>query len=182
MPQIETLPLPDRDELDQALKQQKRVAKTRERQQHLEKRDSLLQRIPPLPEYEPMRIEYRPAVSHLPSDLFLTSSTIFGLIWTTTVWEILRDNTNLYAKNQNSLDPHWYSTTVSELKVFVAITIYMGIFYFPTIYDYWRTDGIAPVASIVVNSITRDRYILLRKYIHCSNLIQEDLETIGVGR
>lgn len=182
MPQIETLPFPDRDELDKALKQQKRVAKTGERQAFLEKRNDLLQRIPPLPEYQPIKIDYRAAVSHLPDDLALTPRTIFGLIWTITVWEILRDNTNLYAKSQANLDPHWYSTTVSELKIFVAITIYMGVFHFPTIHDYWRTDGFAPVAAIVVGKMARDRYVLLRKYIHCSNHEEENLKTIGVGR
>lgn len=182
MPQIETLPFPDRDELDKALKQQKRVAKTGERQAFLEKRNDLLQRIPPLPEYQPIKIDYRAAVSHLPDDLALTPRTIFGLIWTITVWEMLRDNTNLYAKSQANLDPHWYSTTVSELKIFVAITIYMGVFHFPTIHDYWRTDGFAPVAAIVVGKMARDRYVLLRKYIHCSNHEEENLKTIGVGR
>ena len=181
MPQIDTLPLPDRDELDQALTQQKRVAKTGERQAFLQKRDNLLQRIPPLPEYQPMTIEHRPAVNHLPSDQSLTPRLIFGLIWTTTVWEMLRDNTNLYARSQSNLDPHWYSTTVSELKIFIAITIYMGIYHFPTIHDYWRTDGIAPVA-FVVGKMARDRYLLLRRYIHLSNILTEDNETIGAGR
>ena len=73
------------------------------------------------------------------------------------------------------------STTVLELKVFVAITIYMGVYHFPTIHDYWRTDGIAP-RSIIAEKMTRDRYVLLRKYIHCSNPDQEDLMTIGAGR
>ena len=153
MPRIATLPTPDKNELDQALKQQKKSTKTSERQVFLEKRDNLLQRIPLLPEYQSMVIEYRAAVSHLPSDLFLTPRTVFGLIWTTTVWEILRDNTNLYASAQSSRDPYWYSTTVSELKIFVAITIYMGIFHFSTIYNYWRTDGITPVASIIVEKM-----------------------------
>lgn len=129
-----------------------------------------------------MRIEYRVAVSHLPNDLAITPSTVFGLIWTMGVWEMLRDNTNLYASAQSNRDPNWVSTTVSELKVFVAITIYMGVFHFPTIHDYWRTDGIAPIPSIIVEKMTRDRYTLLRKYIHCSNFNQEDLATIGVGR
>lgn len=136
MPQIKTLPVPDKDELDRALKQQKKEAKSRERQAFLEKRDDLLQRIPPLPEYEPMKIEYRPAVNHLPSDLLPTPRTLFSLIWTTTVWEMLRDNTNLYTRSQVNLNPHWYSTTVSELKIFIAITIYMGVFHFPAIHDY----------------------------------------------
>ena len=95
---------------------------------------------------------------------------------------MLRDNINLYAKSQANLNPHWYSTTVSELKIFVAITIYMGIYHFPTIYDYWRTDGIVSVASILVGKMVRDRYVLLWKYIHCSNHEEENLKTIGVGR
>ena len=129
-----------------------------------------------------MEIEYRPAISYLSNDLSLTSRVIFGLIWTTTVWEMLRDNTNLYVCSQVNLDPYWYSITVLELKIFVAITIYMGVFHFPTIYDYWRIDGIAPVALIVVEKMARDGYVLLRKYIYCLNYIEEDLKTIGVGR
>ena len=140
MPQIATLPAPDKDKLDRALRKQKQATKAKGRQEHLEKRDNLLQRIPPLPEYQPMIIEDCAAVSHLPSDLFFTPGTVFGLIWTTTVWEMLCTNT---------------------LNIFVAITIYMGIFHFPTIHDYWRTNGIAPVAAIIVNKMARDRYVLL---------------------
>lgn len=182
MPQVATLPAPDKGELDRALKKQKQAAKATERKEHLEKRDNLLQRIPPLPHYEPMRIEYRAAVSHLPSDIFFTPYTMFSLIWTTTVWEMLCSNTNLYASAQSTSNPAWTSTTVPELKVFVAITIYMGIFHFPTIHDYWRTDGIAPVASIITEKMTRNRYVLLRKYIHCSDPSEEDQFTIGTGR
>ena len=72
---------------------------------------------------------------------------------------MLRDNTNLYASMRPSRDPHWYSITVSELKIIFAITIYMGIYHFPTIYDYWRTDGIAPVTSNVVEKMTRVRVL-----------------------
>ncbi len=182
MAEINTLTRPYKEELDAVLKQQKKAEKDGERKQFLEKRDNLLSSIPPLPEYQPMEIEYRAAVSHLPSDIFFIPSTVFGFIWTMTVWEMLRDNTNLYASAQSNRDPHWVSTTVSELKIFVAITIYMGIFHFPTIHDYWRTDGIAPIASIIVEKMTRDRYVLLRKYVHCSNPEQEDLFTIGQGR
>lgn len=180
--QVATLPAPDKGELDRALKKQKQAAKATERKEHLEKRDNLLQRIPPLSHYEPMRIEYRAAVSHLPSDIFFTPYTMFSLIWTTTVWEMLCSNTNLYASAQSTSKPAWTSTTVPELKVFVAITIYMGIFHFPTIHDYWRTDGIAPVASIITEKMTRNRYVLLRKYIHCSDPSEEDQFIIGTGR
>ena len=95
---------------------------------------------------------------------------------------MLRDNTNLYTSMQSSRDPYWYNTTISELKIFVTITIYIDIFHFSTIYNYWRVNKIASITLIVIEKITRDRYILLRKYIHYSNLAQEDLITIKLGR
>ena len=101
-----------------------------------------------------MIIEDRAAVSYLSSDLFLTPRTVFGLIWTITVWEMLRDNINLYVFMQSSRDPYWYNITVLELKIFVAITIYMGVFHFSIIYDYWRVDGITSIALIVVEKMT----------------------------
>ena len=58
----------------------------------------------------------------------------------------------------------------------------MGVFHFPTIHDYWRVDGITPITLIIIKKITRDRYILLRKYIHYLNLAQEDLITIELDR
>ncbi len=85
MAKIATLPTPDQGELDRALKQQRKVAKDQERKEKLDNLDKLLARIPPLSEYEPMIIEDRAAVSHLPSDIFLTSYSIFSLIWTPTV-------------------------------------------------------------------------------------------------
>lgn len=182
MPQIPTLPVPDKYELDQALKNQKKAAKDKKRDTHLGNLGNLLSRIPPLPQYQPMEIEDRAAVSHLPEDIFLTPYTVFSLIWTTTVWDMLCKNTNLYAAAQNTLKSVWKPTDVSELKIFVAITIYMGIFHFPTIHDYWRTDGVAPVASIFIGLMTRDRYIILRRHIHCSDPDNEDTTTIGTGR
>ena len=83
-----------------------------------------------------MKIEYRAAVSHLPSDIGITPCTVFSLIWTTAVWDMLCRNTNLYASLQSTSDSIWKPTDIPELKIFVAITFYKGIFYFPTIHDY----------------------------------------------
>ncbi len=95
---------------------------------------------------------------------------------------MLCKNTNLYAATQKSLYPNWKETEIPELKIFVAITIYIRIYHFPTIHDYWRTDGIAPVAPILAGRMTRDRYVLLRRLIHCSDPHDEDSTTIGTGR
>lgn len=85
MARVATLPAPDIDELDRATKKQKREAQTKARKEKLEKRDILLQSIPPLPKYQPIIIKYRPAVSHLSSNIFFTPHAIFSLIWTPTV-------------------------------------------------------------------------------------------------
>ena len=84
MAQIATLPTLNKDELDLAQKEQKNATKSRPRRGFFKKCDNLLQRIPPLPEYQPMAIEHRAAVIHLPDNTFLTLRTLFGLIWTTT--------------------------------------------------------------------------------------------------
>ena len=80
MPQIATLPAPNRDKLDQALKKQKTVTKAKERVKFLKKRDNLLQRIPPLPKYQLMEIEYRVAISYLPNNIEITLYLVFSLI------------------------------------------------------------------------------------------------------
>ena len=80
MSQVATLPAPDKGELDRALKKQKQAAKATERKEHLKKRDNLLQRISSLSHYKPIRIEYRAAVSYLPSNIFFTLYIMFSLI------------------------------------------------------------------------------------------------------
>lgn len=95
---------------------------------------------------------------------------------------MLRDNTNLYTSHQNPPIPKWKPTWIPELKNFVAITIYMGIYHFPTIHDYWKIDDIAPVTSMIINRMTRDRYVLLRRMIHCSDPNHENEVTIGTNR
>lgn len=105
MAEIATLPAPDKGELAQALKRQKREARTEARKEKLEKRDKLLEDIPELSEYQSMEIPHRKAVSHLPEGLEITPYSVFSLIWTTAVWEMLCDNTNLYASQQSTLSP-----------------------------------------------------------------------------
>ena len=168
MAKIATLPAPDKDELDWATKREKREAQTKAQREKLDKRDILLQSIPPLPEYQPMKIEDRAAVSHLPFDQGIIPYIVFSHVWTARVWEMLCENINLYASVQETIDPSWVPTTMSELKVFVAITIYMGIFHFSTIHDYWRTNGIAPVAPILVEKMAQNRYVLLFIYFFIS--------------
>ena len=97
MAKLATLSESDKGKLDRALKQQRKAARNKERKEKLEKRDNLLARIPPLPEYEPMTIEDCVAVSHLPDDIEITPYSVFSLIWTSAVWDILCNNTNLYA-------------------------------------------------------------------------------------
>ena len=80
MTKIATLPQPDKDELHEAQKRQKKEATTEARKEKLKQRDILLQRIPPLPEYESMQIEYRATVNHFPNNFTILPYPMFSLI------------------------------------------------------------------------------------------------------
>ena len=105
MAEVATLPTPDKGELAQALKRSKWEAQTEARKEKLEKRDKLLEDIPALSEYQRMKIEHRAAVNHLPRSLKVTSYSVFSLIWTPAIWDMLCANTNLYASQQSTLSP-----------------------------------------------------------------------------
>ena len=49
------------------------------------------------------------------------------------------------------------------LVVHGDLPMFLGIFHFPAIHDYWRTNGIAPVALLFTGLMTRDHYIVLQK-------------------
>ena len=53
-------------------------------------------------------------------------------------------------KRNNSSDNcrKWTKLTVNELKIWLALVIYMGIFKLPSIEDYWKLDDIYPTHEI----------------------------------
>ena len=90
-------------------------------------------------------------------------------------FETFRDQTHLYAhQREQEKDPNWTverskwkSTTVPELKAYIAIIMYMGICDLPNYRLYW-SDGIMN-QPFVSNIMIRNRYEDLSSYVHMAD-------------
>jgi len=81
-----------------------------------------------------------------------TSYFIFSQFFSSKQIEIIVQNTNIYAyyhiAKKSKENYHWSELTVNEFKIWLILVIYMGIFKFPFVDDYWKTDEIYPNHSI----------------------------------
>jgi len=106
--------------------------------------------LPPLPDFTPMvhRVKTHTAYNMLPDSLILNAYQIFTLFFTDDMFNIMTANTNAYALEH--LDEHtngrpWSPTSPAELRIWVGITIYMGLNPMPGLRDYWRHDDEHPL-------------------------------------
>ena len=83
----------------------------------------------------------------------------FELFWTSEVWNTLVENTNAYAqykearykKNFKKKSRWWKPVTLYEMRIFIALLIYMSIVGTLNIKSYWSKDGntiYKPMASM----------------------------------
>jgi hypothetical protein len=82
---------------------------------------------------------------------------IFHKFFSSQQMETIVDNTNIYAyvhgvkegkSNLAGEDRNWTELNIQELKIWLALVIYMGIFKFPAIEDYWKKDIYYPSHEI----------------------------------
>lgn len=94
--------------------------------------------------FEPLRMtEPFPPTVQLPSGVNIESSySLFSLFISQELIALLSSNTNKYAfaRNAGQSGREWHETSASEIKIFLAILIYMGVHISPSDEDYWRTD------------------------------------------
>jgi hypothetical protein len=78
---------------------------------------------------------------------------IFQKFFSNQTMKTIVDNTNIYAyahgiklgkSNLAGEGRNWTELTIQELKTWLALVIYMGIFKFPAVEDYWKTDMYYP--------------------------------------
>ncbi|XP_024858094.1 uncharacterized protein LOC108249818 isoform X2 [Kryptolebias marmoratus] len=84
----------------------------------------------------------------------------FRMFFTDEMIEHVAHHTNLYSA-QELADP--VQTSPKEMKDFVAILLYMGVFSFPSLEDYWHHDS---RFSAVADIMSRDRFQVLHRFIH----------------
>lgn len=94
--------------------------------------------------FEPLKMaEPFPPTIELPPEVNIESPySLFALFFSDDLIALLSSNTNKYAKAKNAGQSgrEWHETTTSDIKIFLAILIYMGVHISPSDEDYWRTD------------------------------------------
>jgi hypothetical protein len=127
-------------------------------------------------EYTPIQFNYHDSDITLPNSFqpesLITPYVIFSEFFSKKQVELIVQHTNLYAyyqntKRNNSSDNNrkWTELTVNELKIWLALVIYMGIFKLPSIEDYWKSDDIYPTHEIT-NLMSLLRFQQISKMIN----------------
>jgi hypothetical protein len=104
-------------------------------------------------------------------------SRVFELFFDDEVFEMLAKNTNEYAKARGAGDTiakDWRPTTAAELKVFVGLVIYMGVFSSARERDYWTKDAEFP-QHCIARFVRNKRFRSLRRFFHVSPPIKQRL-------
>ena len=97
------------------------------------------------------------------------------LFYTDDFWQYLVEETNRYAtqyldKEGEGLPPssrarQWVPVTVPEMKVFLSLSLLMGIIVKPEIDQYWSRNALL-YTPIFSSSISRDRWMLIMEFLH----------------
>ena len=94
---------------------------------------------------------------------------------------LIVDETNRYFEHTSQkvcLSPfsrmqRWKDTSISELYVFLGLTLLIPLAKRHDIYDYWKKDSLTYIDTFG-KFISRDRYLLLLRFLHfCNNETQD---------
>ena len=98
--------------------------------------------------------------THEPSSRGVTS--FFDLMFSRKVWDLIRKQTNLYAKQQiqRNPDPTWEEVTIGELKAWIGCLIAMGMDKKPTLQMYWDSTWKLPIVADYKRSLLTNQKVL----------------------
>jgi hypothetical protein len=111
---------------------------------------------------------------------------LFELYFTDNVWDLLVMNTNKNAHMKRKTRAarggkgndyggakarRWYNTSVSEMRVYVALLIYMGLHPENQVKVYWKppTDRLSPNHDLVRAAMSLNRFERMQRFIHISD-------------
>ena len=138
-------------------------------------RDIKAQAILPEPTYQKLSCSW-PArdftVRTLP-DYVQSPIHYFELLWTTEVWDTLVENTNAYAlwkntrhkANKDKKSRWWKATNIYEIRVFIALLVYIGLGCNSNVESYWSKIG--PIHK-PMQYMTYYRFRQIKRYFHIS--------------
>ena len=107
--------------------------------------------------------------------LFSILIFLFQLFWPRFVLQWIVNETNRYVTVVNNDGGtfggcNWEPMTLSELVVFIAIILYMGLKCQPNLKFYWYGRGSIFHCEKINNLMTRARFMLLTRCLHVTNL------------
>ena len=102
-----------------------------------------------------------------------TSWIFFLLFFQALLFELMVNQTNLYARQrqQTRPDPRWTPVTGEEMKAWLGMQVAMSILQLPQTAMYWSTDslfGNIPITKVM----TRDRFDEISQYFHLNDSTQ----------
>jgi hypothetical protein len=138
--------------------------------------EDLLSGLPPLEKvlFEPlsMATPFSPTV-YIPSTAnILSPYSIFSLFIPENIYSTISTNTNIYAlqKGAGLTSLHgrtWCDTTANEIKIFIAIVLYMGVHRSPRMEDYWSSTK--KPHHLPADYMSQKRFEQIKRYLHISN-------------
>ena len=92
---------------------------------------------------------------------------IFRLFFTTSLIDLIVEQTNLYASQlmETAQYEKWTKVTADEIWAYFGYVILMGINRLPALADYWKLDPTYRYRPIA-DKITRDRFMEITRYFH----------------
>jgi hypothetical protein len=103
---------------------------------------------------------------------------LFSLFFTIDILNVIVRNTNIYASGKGAgIGRPWTDLNLPEIKIWLGIVIYAGIFKSPSIQDYWKKSDKYPQHEIT-NYMTLKRFEQIKRFFHISDpseVVQQDL-------
>lgn len=119
---------------------------------------SLQSRFPEVTDFIPMKEYYPPhlAYNRLPPNIHglkaISPLSIFSFFFSIALLKTMVTNTNAYAEAtlgvSSLMGREWKAITIDELKIWIDICIYMGLFTVPSVKDDWKHNGLHPIDPI----------------------------------
>ena len=99
---------------------------------------------------------------------------IFQEFFTSDVWKLLCEITNLNAATKIANDPqnnkgHWSEVSLQEMKAFFGLVIAMGSIKLPAIDLYWKKDKWVFDVPSFNKVMSRSRFKQIWRYLHFCN-------------
>ena len=97
----------------------------------------------------------------------------FSLFFTEDVWQLLVEQTNLYAEQKRGPEERsvWYPVTKDEMKAWISLYLDMGLVTKPNLSSYWSTDP-ALSSPFFPSIMSRDRFLQILRYLHFADNTQ----------